>query len=323
MRTRPRPFPYWIIGPATATLAAALTAAAAPAPFAGDLTATPALRTPQFRVLSPASTQQWPTGDGFAIFRRGVGTVPAGLLDDSVIAPPDQVGIIRATDTLPFLGIVDTINPSNTLSQGGVSAEWRFSVLGFRSLELSLAAAAMGDFEYPGEDISIPLVPGQDGDWFRVVWSIDSAPEQVAWQSQVRRGERRVYTLESGATADLGDPMDVGAARLNNTFQPLRTPIAGTGSVLMVRLEAAVNGDIDAVAFRELLVLGEPAGVPCPGDLDDDCDTDIFDIFAYFGLFAGGGGDRDADGDTDIFDIFAFFAQFAAGCDAGCIPGGG
>jgi hypothetical protein len=57
----------------------------------------------------------------------------------------------------------------------------------------------------------------------------------------------------------------------------------------------------------------------CPGDLDGDADTDVFDFGILAGSFGATGlapysaGDRDGDGDVDVFDFSIFAGSFGCG----------
>ena len=57
----------------------------------------------------------------------------------------------------------------------------------------------------------------------------------------------------------------------------------------------------------------------CVADLDDDCDTDVFDFavfapnFGATGLTPNTGGDFDGDGDVDVFDFAVFAPGFGCG----------
>ena len=68
-----------------------------------------------------------------------------------------------------------------------------------------------------------------------------------------------------------------------------------------------------ALAFADLL--NPPP--PCPGDIDNDGDTDVFDFGTFAGNFGqtvpiGTGGDLTADGTVDVFDFSIFASDF--GC---------
>jgi hypothetical protein len=81
------------------------------------------------------------------------------------------------------------------------------------------------------------------------------------------------------------------------------------------------TGSADARTEVSMVSLadGAKAGPACPGDIDWDGVTDVFDFAAFVGGFGGDvplgtRGDLDLDGDVDVFDFGELLAGF--GCEA-------
>ncbi len=190
-------------------------------------------------------------GDGFGIMFRGLAVgsgVPFDLMDDSVsVFTPDLIGIIGEADFDPFFGVVDVVNGANPDPTG--VATWAFDITGFTGLEFAADFAAMGDFEASDTHLFEYQIDG--GGWAALLAStIDEAGSQL-------------YTLDSGTTNLLNDPMSLGGVLLNNNFQNISAAIAGTGSTLEIRYTTDQNAGGEAFAFRNL----EISGVPAPGTL--------------------------------------------------------
>ena len=67
-------------------------------------------------------------------------------------------------------------------------------------------------------------------------------------------------------------------------------------------------------ALAESWVRNSLIGSSCPGDWDEDGDTDSDDIVQFFGAWDSGEADVDSDADTDSDDIIAFFFSWDGGC---------
>ncbi|MDH3731728.1 MAG: lamin tail domain-containing protein, partial [Acidimicrobiia bacterium] len=193
-------------------------------------------------------------GDGFQKYQRGVSpSIPFAVLDDSLtIFPGDTLGIVDETNTNPFFGVVDTVNPDNA---GLVSATWDFDISGASELSLSIDMGAMGDFE--------------SSDSFEWTYSIDGGAPSSAFSLVSDQDADRTYTLAGGASFTLADPLNVGATQLSNVFQTVSTPIAGTGSSLALSLTVTTDGGSEGVAFQNIVITGDDStgSGPTPGDL--------------------------------------------------------
>ncbi len=181
-------------------------------------------------------------GDGFQVFQRFVSpSIPFAVVDDSLsIFTPDTQGIIGEFNTDPFFGVVDTVNNDNT--SGDASATWEFDIAGFSDLELAIDMGAMGDFE--------------TSDVFTWSYSIDGTPAIEIFSSSVDEAASQAYTLESGTTVALADPMRVNGVLLDNTLQTIIGAITGTGSMLALTLDANFNGGEEAYAFQNIQISG-------------------------------------------------------------------
>jgi hypothetical protein len=233
---------------ATALLVAAGNANAAVSPFAGTLVPVVGdLNVNSYINNAPAFTS---TGDGFGVFQRGVSaTIPFSLVDDSLsIFPSDSGGIVTENDLDAFFGITDTENDDNS---GPVDAVWEFDVAGYGNLYLELDLAAMGDFE-------------EDGDTFEFDYSFDGSSYTNLFSLQVDEAASQNYTLEGGGVSTLDDPLTLNGSTLSNVFTNFSGALAGTGSSLFFRVTAETNGGSEAVAFRNVIISGEPTVVPLP-----------------------------------------------------------
>ena len=187
--------------------------------------------------------------DGFQRYRRGVSaSTPATLLDDS-LSSSDSLGVIGEDNTDTFFGVVDTVNADN---QTPVSAAWVFDIGGFSDLSLAIDMGAMGDFE--------------SSDTFSWSYAIDAGPSIVLFESLVDQALAATYTLASGMTVLLNDPMQMGGITLTNQLQTFSAAVAGIGSVLVLTLTANTDGGSEAFAFQNLIIEGTAAGgsVPIP-----------------------------------------------------------
>ncbi len=195
-------------------------------------------------------------GDGFQTFQRGVSaTIPFAVADDSAVGfPTDSQGIITEADTDVFFGVVDTVNGA---TNGPVTATWVFDISGATDLSLTVDVGAMGDFE--------------SSDAYDFAASIDGGVVQPLLSFDADEAATRDYTLAGGSTFSLNDPLNAGPIELNNVLQTLSAPITGTGNALTVTFTANTDGGSEAVAFRNLIIMGGDGGGdptdPVPGDL--------------------------------------------------------
>jgi len=204
---------------------------------AGDLSAGGALNLVSFTNDAPAFSS---AGDGFGIYQRTVSpSIPFALLDDTIsVFPPDSLGIIGEANLTPFFGVTDTVNSDTT---GPVSASWVFDVTGVDALELSIDMGAMGDFEA--------------GDSYVWEYAIDGGPYLTAFDLVADEDAALTYTLDSGSTFTLNDPLTVAGVVLNNELQTVTAALQGSGSQLTLRLTANTDGS-EAVAFQNIAITG-------------------------------------------------------------------
>lgn len=199
----------------------------------------------------------WHSQDAFGKLQRSTDAIPDCLLDESnnpnVVS--DTLGIIPFGDDETFFGVADTEN-SNT--NGPVTAVWEFDILGRTDLEVTIDAAAMGDFE--------------SDDFFRWTASIDGGLEQEIIYGMGDTAAQRLYTLADGSTQIiLSDPIKVEPFYfLSNEFQTLSGLVTGQGNTLTVTLEAEDKGSSEAFAFRNLIVKASD-GTPTPAPTPQTC----------------------------------------------------
>lgn len=212
------------------------------------------------------------SSDGFQKYQRGVSsTIPLSVLDDSV-STSDLQGIISESNTNEFFGIVDTENPDNT---GPVSAEWSFNISGASNLMLSIDMGAMGDFEGTGFG----------ADFFLWEFAIDGGGFLTLFESLIDETASLLYTMESGSSTLLNDPMTVNGLYLSNSLQTFSSAIAGTGSELALRLTAQANGGSEAIAFQNIVITDTVTStVPGIGTIPEPTVITLFGI-GLAGLF--------------------------------------
>lgn len=188
-------------------------------------------------------------GDGAQKYQRGLSpSIPYAVLDDSITTfTGDTLGIIDDNNLDEFFGVTDSKNGDN--SSGDVSASWTFDILGATELSLSIDIGAMGDFEA--------------SDTFTLKASIDGAPAHTLLTSETNESGSLDYTLGSGKTVTLNDPMTLNGTPLSNQLQTFQANINGTGSTLTIILEANTDGGSEAFAFQNLRILsGEQSDGP-------------------------------------------------------------
>ncbi len=251
--------------------------------------------------------------------------IPGSLADDSVVDisgggvfPTDNLGIIDGLRDVndSFFGASDTINPNNA---GVLWAEWQFDIGGASNLSVSLDIAATGDFEGPAD----PSQPQPDR--FDFLYAVDGEAFGPLFTSSVDDGNDvdgagggQSYTMQGGMVFEHDDPLlfddGTGPVELNDVFTTFTRSIAETGATLTVRLEAYVENGGEAVAFDNIVVMGQAGPSPAPGDFDGDGDVDDADIDQYIGKLGTSVPPTDAkfdlvaDGTVDLDD----HAQHAA-----------
>lgn len=200
----------------------------------------------------------WSSGDAFwPMTRAAVGPntigMPWSISDDSVagaagnsVFATDDLGFAgTAFDGDGFFGVTDTENGQNT---GLIDADFVFDISGMSSIEVSADFAAMGDFEGGGADV------------FDFTYSIDGAPFAPLFTSSVDEAGSQDYMMDSGTPVTLNDPVLINGIMLNDVYQTLTAPVAGTGSELTLRFSAETNGS-EGFGFDNLTVVPEPASL--------------------------------------------------------------
>jgi len=201
----------------------------------------------------------FPTDDRFDIF--GITNRAAAedrnsfdILDDSAGSfAPDTFGILKTGKTDNVFGAADLANGDNPDGLGSVV--WEFDISSATGpLEVAIDFAAMGNFE-------------SSNDSFDFTASIDGGPAQALFISSVDENATKTYTLESGNTNNIDDPLLMNGMMLDNNFQTLIAPLSGTGSVLTLTLEASSNGGSEVFVFDNLQINQSLAVIPEPSSI--------------------------------------------------------
>ncbi|NIB40196.1 hypothetical protein HBA55_11405 [Pseudomaricurvus alkylphenolicus] len=196
------------------------------------------------------------TDDTFQIHHLGNAPIGENLIDRSA-APPfdDNFGILQPSDPYPFFAAQDIDNSDNP--NGSAEATWRFAIGGFDQLKLLIDIAAMGDFE--------------SGDRFSFDYALDGGVRQTLFDLNAETSLQQTYTLASGLTRVLNDPLAIDGRLLDNRLQTFQRSIDGTARELDLFFFGSQNGGEEVLAFRNIIVEGErlaPASsVPAPSTL--------------------------------------------------------
>ena len=336
-----------LAGQTQAQVAAALRPVDTASPSAGlNLTSyTNAFQGDAESVWNPSFAGVYSPGDAFAVMNRTDSvtedvinqtfnsTIPYSLADDSIsVYPADTAGIVDENDTAPFFGATDTINGSNS---GLITASWVFDISAATSdVSISVDLAAMGDFEANdtfifsvGLDGATPTPVGTFA--FMDTDEVLSATDPAFGTYTIAPAYE--YTLASGTTTKLNDPMQFNGTTLNNIFSTFSLgTIAGSASASSLTFEftADTDGGSEGLAFRNIII-DEAGGPAIAGDTDGDGDVDDSDLgtsFAnYTGPSANGGktaaqGDTDGDGDVDDSDLGTSFANYTGPLSPAAVP---
>lgn len=239
------------------------------------------------------------------------------FLDDTVLDPFDQFGVLPANHIGRVFGAEDLMNPDNPL--GTASASWVFDVSGFTGLSMSIDFAAMGNFD----TLSCPLPPCFP-DSYDFTVSMDGGPESPLFTSGVSEGATQTYTLQSGLVVLINDPLTMNGVALRNTFQTITAPIPGAGSYLTLTLRGQGESSEEVLVFDSIILNGTPGTVCDTVDFNHDgLFPDTMDIDDFLLVFSGGAcsnhpncGDVDFNNDglfPDTTDIEALLQVFSGG----------
>ncbi|MGS4920210.1 MULTISPECIES: ExeM/NucH family extracellular endonuclease [Mameliella] len=189
--------------------------------------------------------------DVFGITDR---TVNFDFADDTTGSfAADTFGIAKTGDTAPFFGIQDLDNADNPGGTG--TATWTFDVSGGTIGDISIDFAAMGDFESGDNSYTITV-------------QLDGLPPVTLFQIDSDDSASLTYTLESGTTVTLNDPLKIDIdgdaadlagydGTLTNDFTTYASSALNgmSGSTLTVTLTAGVNnGGGEAFAMRDIVI---------------------------------------------------------------------
>lgn len=249
-------------------------------------------------------------------------------------------GIASRYDNLDLVNC--TISSNDALRRGGgLHLELdQFTQTRIRNCTIVYNQADTGGENYLGGGINSPIVT--EGSNIPIV--IDSV---IAWNeadsvgvddingSTEFAGANYVYNDDNLiASGDLGglvtdvDPWIRSArTKIGNTEVNLprnNSPIIDAGTVTGMLLSDQVGNTRPYDAYGNGVAIPDLGAVErqipnCPADLNDTGSLDIFDVFAFLGLFNNAHpiADFTGDGTHDIFDVFAFLEMFNAGCDYG------
>lgn len=214
--------------------------------FAFDMVGSQSSRLVSFENNAPDFSS---AADGFG--KYAAGSSPFALVDDSVSFSRDAGGVIdSSTNTDEFFGLTDTINSDNP--EGPLEASWTFDISGYRNINMSFDAGAMGDFE--GDDT------------VTIKYSIDGGEEITLFSFTSDDDAAQTYTLASGKVVELNDPFveTNSGTVLSNVLQTLAADLDGTGSELTITLEGSANGSNEAFVIQNLKLEGDTGGVVTP-----------------------------------------------------------
>lgn len=202
-----------------------------------------------------AMLNTWAPGDMFGrtndpAAQLTTGGMPFAMVDESTSTfPTDTAGIIvRGVDNGDFFGVVDIVNADNVSGFGTADYSWTNTGAGTIVDSFSVDVAAMGDFEAADQyrfDISV------DGGTTFAFSQTASADENIA----------QLYTVASGATSTLNDPMTFDGSVLDNNFATFTFTglnLAVTGDIVL-RFVATTDGGTEAFAWRNANIEVIPA----------------------------------------------------------------
>ena len=167
---------------------------------------------------------------------------PEQFLDRSHQAA-DSLGLVDVTEsnfTHSFV-VSDTVNSDHNL--GFLSAIWTFDISGYQNIELSMAVAAMGDFE--------------TSDKFSFSYAFDNNAHSQIWSSSVDTASSFEYQMADGKMVRLNDPLKINGKVVSDQFSLLNKSIAGFGDSLSLIFSAKADGGSEVFAFNNLKVYGE------------------------------------------------------------------
>ncbi len=239
------------------------------------------------------------------------------FLDDTVLDPTDDFGVLPANHIGNVFGAEDLLNPDNPV--GTASAAWGFDISGFASIQISIDAAAMGNFD----KVSCPLPPCLV-DLYDFTVSIDGGPEVPLITSDVIEGAGQTYTLRSGLQLILNDPLALNGVPLSNAFQTITASVLGTGNVLTLTLRGQGESSEEVFLFDNIVLSGTAtAGCDSIDFNGDGLFPDTLDIDDFLTVFSGGTctnapfcGDIDFNNDSlfpDTSDIESLLVVFSGG----------
>jgi len=169
-------------------------------------------------------------------------SAPEQFLDRS-LQVADSLGLVDVTESNYISSFVasDTVNSDHNLSS--VSATWSFDVSGYQNISLSMAVAAMGDFE--------------SNDQFGFFYAFDGQIQAPLWTSVIDTRASHDYEVADGKTVHLNDPLLINDNVISNRFSVLNLANLGSGDVLSLTFNARTDGGNEVFAFNNLQVFGD------------------------------------------------------------------
>jgi hypothetical protein len=255
--------------------------------------------------------------DGFSVYQRGVGSIPFGLLDDTLATfPGDLTGIVNDKKLDAWFGSLDLQNDDNPDGTGSVTLN--FTITGRSNIKVAIDMGAMGDFE-------ATATAGNVADEYTWTAVVDGGSPIPLFTIRTDEAIANSYRLGSGTTVSVNDPLVVnGTTVLTNILRTFTANLGATGNSLVLTLTASTNGDDEAYAFDNVLLYEcEGGGDPCPcdGNLNGDGGVDIADLALFLSSFGATApnipspcADINGDGVVDIADLALFLSRFGATC---------
>ncbi|MBI5866434.1 MAG: PKD domain-containing protein, partial [Planctomycetes bacterium] len=217
------------------------------------------------------------TGDAFGVLQRGTGSIPFGLLDDSLATfTGDLTGIVNDKKLDAWFGSQDLLTATNTGGTG--TATFDFTIAGHSNIMIAIDMGAMGDYE----------ATGTPPDEYTFTASVDGGAAITVFSIRCDEALAQDYRLGSGTVRNLADPLKVdGTTVLTNLFRTFSFPLGVTGSSLTLTLSGSGDGDDEAFAFDNILLYECTQSNPCPcaGDLNGDGLVDISDLALFLSSF--------------------------------------
>jgi len=204
------------------------------------------------RLIMPAPGTMTATGDCFEIYTAttAIADNQNQLVDETLGSNAgDNMGIVLEGAPGSFFGTSDVENTQNPSGTGTVT--WVFDISSAPSVDsIAVEMAAMGDFELSNDSYS----------W---EYAIDGGAFSPIFNIAANEAGSHTYTMASGTTFTLSDPLEIGGVVIDNNFNRFVASIGSmTGSTLTLRFTASQNGGNEPYVFDNIQIMSSmPSGV--------------------------------------------------------------